>query len=126
MGELVGEYRLTTIVGPGGFGKTRLAVEASRALLDQMPDGVWLVELAAGTDLPAAVMAAMDLREQSPVGREKADDRVARLVGDAGGSVAAMAQAAREAEKVGWPDAVAAECLVCGGLVRSGEVYERA
>jgi predicted ATPase/DNA-binding SARP family transcriptional activator len=83
VGELVGEYRLTTITGPGGFGKTRLAVEVSRALLDQIPDGVWLVELAAvtdGTDLPAAVMAAMDLREQSLVGRN-ADERVDRLVG---------------------------------------------
>ena len=32
--ELVDDYRLTTLVGPGGFGKTRLAVEVSRAMLD--------------------------------------------------------------------------------------------
>ena len=48
--ELVDDYRLTTLVGPGGFGKTRLAAEVSRAMLDQLPDGVWLVELAAVSD----------------------------------------------------------------------------
>ena len=81
--ELVDDYRLTTLVGPGGFGKTRLAVEVSRALLDMMPDGAWLVELASvanGTDVPAAVLAAMDLREPSLVGREKAEDPVDRLI----------------------------------------------
>jgi predicted ATPase/DNA-binding SARP family transcriptional activator len=81
--ELVDDYRLTTLVGPGGFGKTRLAVEVARAMLDQMPDGVWLVELAAvadGTDVPAAVLAALDLREPSLVGREKAEDPVGRLI----------------------------------------------
>ena len=58
--ELLGDYRLTTLIGPGGAGKTRLAVEASRTLLDQMPDGVWLVEFDRVTepaDLPAAVLA---------------------------------------------------------------------
>jgi predicted ATPase/DNA-binding SARP family transcriptional activator len=81
--ELIDDYRLTTLVGPGGFGKTRLAVEVSRAMLDQLPDGVWLVELAAvahGTEVPAAVLASMDLREPSLVGREKARDPVSRLI----------------------------------------------
>ncbi|RIQ15658.1 ATP-binding protein, partial [Jiangella rhizosphaerae] len=66
--DLVGEYRLTTLTGPGGSGKTRLAGEASRGLTDRMPDGVWLVELApvaAGADVPAAVLAALDLRDQA-------------------------------------------------------------
>jgi predicted ATPase len=69
--EWLGDYRLTTLIGPGGAGKTRLAVEASRTLLDQMPDGVWLVELDRVTDpadLPAAVLAALGLREQSLMG----------------------------------------------------------
>ena len=81
--ELVDDYRLTTLVGPGGVGKTRLAVEVSQALLDGMPDGVWLVELASvgdRADVPAAVLAAMELREGSLVGREKAGDPVERLV----------------------------------------------
>jgi len=81
--ELVDDYRLTTLVGPGGFGKTRLAVEVSRALLDRMPDGAWLIELAPvadGADVPAAVLSAMDLREPSLVGREMAEDPVDRLI----------------------------------------------
>jgi predicted ATPase/DNA-binding SARP family transcriptional activator len=45
--ELVAEHRLTTLIGPGGAGKTRLATETARTLLADQPDGVWLVELAA-------------------------------------------------------------------------------
>lgn len=79
--ELVGEYRLTTLTGPGGSGKTRLAGEASRTLVDRMPDGVWLVELApvaAGADVPAAVLGALDLRDGTF--GTSADDPTARLV----------------------------------------------
>ncbi|WP_433435151.1 BTAD domain-containing putative transcriptional regulator [Nonomuraea sp. CA-141351] len=50
---LLGRARLVTLVGPGGAGKTRLAVEAAANL--KVPDGVWLVELAAATDVRAAV-----------------------------------------------------------------------
>jgi predicted ATPase/class 3 adenylate cyclase len=38
--------RLVTVTGPGGSGKTRLALEAARAAVAQFPDGVWLVDLA--------------------------------------------------------------------------------
>jgi predicted ATPase/DNA-binding SARP family transcriptional activator len=72
VGKLVGEYRLTTLIGPGGAGKTRLASETARAVLDQMSDqtrdGVWLVELApvaTDADLPQAVLAALGVREQA-------------------------------------------------------------
>lgn len=44
--SLVGPHRLVTIVGAGGCGKTRLAVELIRNLSGSFPDGVWLVELA--------------------------------------------------------------------------------
>jgi predicted ATPase/transcriptional regulator with XRE-family HTH domain len=37
---------LITIVGPGGIGKTRLAVEAARQSQERFPDGVWFVSLA--------------------------------------------------------------------------------
>ncbi|MFG1707486.1 BTAD domain-containing putative transcriptional regulator [Nonomuraea sp. M3C6] len=52
-GLLTGEARLVTLVGPGGAGKTRLAVEAAAAL--DVPDGVWLVELANAAGVQAAV-----------------------------------------------------------------------
>src|SRR5439155_25378090 len=35
------------LIGPGGSGKTRLATETARTLLGDLPDGAWLVELAA-------------------------------------------------------------------------------
>ena len=54
--------RLVTLVGTGGVGKTRLAVEAGRLLAPRWPDGVWLADLAPlddGALVPAAVAAAV-------------------------------------------------------------------
>ena len=58
--------RLLTLAGPGGTGKTRLALQAAAESIDAFPDGVWLVELAplAEPDLVApTVLAAVGLRE---------------------------------------------------------------
>ncbi len=49
--SLVSQSRLVTITGPGGVGKTRLAIQAAEALKPDFPDGVWWVELAALSEL---------------------------------------------------------------------------
>jgi predicted ATPase/DNA-binding CsgD family transcriptional regulator len=62
----LGEYRLVTVTGPGGAGKTRLAGEVARRVAGRFADGVWLAELAAVRDpaeVVAAVAAALGIRE---------------------------------------------------------------
>ena len=60
--------RLVSLVGPGGVGKTRLAIRIATDLRRGFPGGAWLVELADVRD-PAlvtnAVLAALDLRDQA-------------------------------------------------------------
>jgi predicted ATPase/DNA-binding SARP family transcriptional activator len=67
---LLNERRLVTLTGPGGVGKTRLAMETAAQAADAFPDGVWLAELAdlapAGALSPAAkVMAVLGIRDDS-------------------------------------------------------------
>jgi predicted ATPase/DNA-binding SARP family transcriptional activator len=66
--EAVTTERLVTLTGPGGIGKTRLALEAARLLSSQLAGGAWLVDLAAARsdDLVADTVAgalALDVRE---------------------------------------------------------------
>ncbi|GIH95648.1 LuxR C-terminal-related transcriptional regulator [Planobispora siamensis] len=65
------EARLVSLVGPGGVGKTRLALRAAGDLGRGFPGGAWLVELAEIRDsalVGDAVMAALDLRSQTAAG----------------------------------------------------------
>src|SRR6516225_2693881 len=54
----LGQYRLVTVTGPGGAGKTRLAGEVAQQVADRFADGVWLAELAVVQD-PAQVAAVV-------------------------------------------------------------------
>jgi predicted ATPase len=88
--KLVGEHRLVTVTGPGGAGKTSLAVALGGRLADGYPDGAWLVELAPLRDpaqLPQAVAVAVGLTEQ-PSGPDAAArstaERLAAHVADKG------------------------------------------
>ncbi len=52
--DLFAKKRLITLCGPGGIGKTRLALQCAAELLDEFSDGVWVVRLASVSD-PALV-----------------------------------------------------------------------
>ena len=59
--------RLLTLTGTGGSGKTRLALEMARDLVEAYPDGVWLVELAPLSEValvPKAVAEALEVPER--------------------------------------------------------------
>ena len=76
VGEVTGlleEYRLVTVTGPGGVGKTRLAGQVAWRVAGRFADGVWLAELAA-------------VRDQAPGGGGGGGGAGgARAAGDAGG-----------------------------------------
>jgi predicted ATPase len=65
--QLLATTRLLTLTGSGGCGKSRLALQVAADLLEESPDGVWLVELAAFADpslVPQAVASALGVREE--------------------------------------------------------------
>ncbi len=65
--ELLGRSRLVTLTGPGGTGKTRLAIAVAERVRDGFPDGVFFVELAPIVDpalIPATVASALGVREE--------------------------------------------------------------
>jgi predicted ATPase/DNA-binding winged helix-turn-helix (wHTH) protein/Tfp pilus assembly protein PilF len=78
--DLVSAYRVVTLTGPGGIGKTALAVKAVRYLLPDFEDGGWLVELASLSDpglVPSTVASTLRLKLTGEISVES----IARAVG---------------------------------------------
>jgi predicted ATPase/DNA-binding winged helix-turn-helix (wHTH) protein len=64
LSDLLSAYRVVTLTGPGGIGKTALALEVARDLLPRFDDGGWFVELAPVSDcalVPSAIAAVLRL-----------------------------------------------------------------
>jgi predicted ATPase/DNA-binding SARP family transcriptional activator len=71
---LVRRERLVTLTGPGGVGKTRLALRVARELWQDLPDGVFVVELAPVQDpgaAPAAIAAVLDVHPRQHLSLEE-------------------------------------------------------
>ena len=80
VGDLASAYRVVTLTGPGGIGKTSLAIEASRGLFANFDGGGWFVELASLSDpdlVPSTVASALGLKLSGEISAES----VARAVG---------------------------------------------
>ena len=76
------DVRLVTLTGPGGTGKTRLALQAVAEVSDGYPDGVWWVSLAPLRDAAlviSSVAQALEIREEP--GRELVGTLASRLAG---------------------------------------------
>ena len=85
--ELIDDHRLTTLIGPGGAGKTRLAVETARTMVGDLPEGAWLVELAAlgaDSDVARAALATVGPRDAVLGEAPEAEpaDRVIAAIGE--------------------------------------------
>lgn len=65
--KLISKYRLVTLVGPGGVGKSRLSLKAGEQIVGDYTHGVWLVELAPILDpslIPRSTAIAIGLRDE--------------------------------------------------------------
>jgi predicted ATPase/DNA-binding winged helix-turn-helix (wHTH) protein len=80
--DLLMERRAVTLIGPGGIGKTTLALEVARRVLPAFRGDVWLVELASLADpdlVPSTAASALGLKL---VGGEIFPETVARAIGE--------------------------------------------
>ena len=71
--DLISAYRVVTLAGPGGIGKTSLAIEAARGLFAHFGDGAWLVELASLSNpilVPSTVANALGLELSGEISAE--------------------------------------------------------
>jgi predicted ATPase/DNA-binding winged helix-turn-helix (wHTH) protein len=79
--DVIGRHRLLTLVGAGGIGKTRLAVELARQVSDRFPDRVCMAELASVSDaqfVPVAVALALGF---TPADSKMSFERISSVLG---------------------------------------------
>lgn len=80
--DLISAYRLVTLTGPGGIGKTSLALKAARSLFANFEGDGWLIELGSLSDgafVPSAVAGILGLKLG---GDEISDDLIAQAIGE--------------------------------------------
>jgi predicted ATPase/transcriptional regulator with XRE-family HTH domain len=74
--ELLGRHRLLTLVGSGGVGKTRLAIQVGAELVDCYPDGVWFVDLAPINDFALVASVVARTLGMSQTGGHRVDESI--------------------------------------------------
>jgi predicted ATPase len=82
LSDLTSAYRMVTLTGPGGIGKTSLAVQAARGLFTAFDDGGWIVELASISDPSLVTSAVAGVLGLKLGGEEISAEVVARAIGD--------------------------------------------
>jgi predicted ATPase/class 3 adenylate cyclase len=125
---LLSNARLLTLVGPGGTGKTRLALEVAARRTEDYRDGVFFVDLSPIRDaglVPSSIVQGLGLKEQ--VGRSALDtaarhlaDRRALLILDNFEQVAAAAPVVQEIL-----EAAPGSCILATSRIRLGLLGER-
>ena len=76
------DVRLVTVTGPGGIGKTRLAVQVASGLVEHFPGGIHFVPLSSISDpglISSAIVQAMGIREAEGSRRSKYSRNTARI-----------------------------------------------